>query len=71
VASLKVRKRAGGGEAGNFVQREIERRILDVELRVAGAHLRRLDAEHLPVELDAPLDVADVDGDVGLEYLHV
>src|SRR5215216_4533380 len=50
-----------------LVQRQVQRRILHVELGVPGSNLARLDAEHLSIKVNAPLDIAHVNSDVRLE----
>src|SRR5205823_6040139 len=67
----EMRERAGIAQGGNFVQREIQRRLLNVEFRVAGADLRRLDGQHAAVEGEARLEVADVDRDVRFQNSHI
>ena len=60
VASLLEIMRAG--RAGTFEQHELQWRVLDREVRVAGLRLGRLGPEHLAVELDRLVEVVDVEG---------
>jgi hypothetical protein len=53
-----------------LVQREVERRIGDRELRVDRAHLLWLRSEHGGVEGDGPIYVRDVDCQVGSQDSH-
>ena len=49
-----------------FIQSEVEWRVLQVELRIAGAHLARFDPEELAIEFDAFADVPHVNRQMGL-----
>lgn len=44
-----------------LIERQIEGRILHVELRIARPDLARLDAQHVAVKVDALLNITDVD----------
>jgi ArsR family transcriptional regulator, arsenate/arsenite/antimonite-responsive transcriptional repressor len=58
----EVVDRAGG--TGALEQHELERWVLDREVRVAGLGLGRLGTEHLAVELDRLIEVVDVEGEL-------
>src|SRR5271168_3572550 len=64
-----VRKRPSVFER-NFIQREIERRVLDIELRIACPDFARLNPKHLAVKLGAPRHIPHMDGNVRLQGNH-
>src|ERR1044071_182167 len=54
----------------DFVERQIERRILDIELRIPYAHLAWLNSQHLFVKLRAALHIFHIQRQMRLERLH-
>src|SRR5258707_12210995 len=65
--NAQVRERARLAQTGDFVEREIQRWILNVELGIGGACFGRFEPEHVAVERNALGHVADVDRDMSLE----
>lgn len=63
----KMRQRPSPG-LGAFVEREIERWILDIEFGVTWTDLERFDPKQLPVEPYAGLHGCNVEGDVSFQY---
>src|SRR5580700_8723314 len=54
----------------HFVKREIQRRILHIELGVTAPDFARLNPKHLAIELDALRHIPDIDGKVRLQGNH-
>src|SRR4051794_15594968 len=65
-----MRQRAAVAEV-MFVEREVQRRILHVELCIAGSHFARLKGEELLIKLNASLDVVHVQGKVRLQNIQL